>query len=75
MNLSEFEISIFGELEPISPTLSKARCRTFYKGLNRNGGYIDDQFADKLDYPEYASCVYPNFTLMDGRSIAISDGK
>lgn len=48
MNLSEFEISIFGELEPISPTLSKARCRTFYKGLNRNGGYIDDQFADKL---------------------------
>ena len=48
MNLSEFEISIFGELEPISPTLSKARCRTFYKGLNRNGGYIDDEFADKL---------------------------
>lgn len=48
MNLFDFEITIFGELEPISPTLSKARCRTFYKGRNRNGGYITDEFAERL---------------------------
>ena len=44
----EFPVTIYSILEPISPTMSKARCRIFYKGLNRNGSYITDEFAEKL---------------------------
>lgn len=32
----------------MSDTLSKARARIFYKGANRNGGYISDDFAEEL---------------------------
>lgn len=41
-------VTIFGELSSITQTMSKARLRLFYKGINRNGSYIDDEFADKL---------------------------
>ena len=44
----EFPVTIYSILEPISPVMSKARCRIFYKGLNRNGSYITDEFAEKL---------------------------
>lgn len=43
----EFPIMVSG-LEPINPTLSKGRCRIFYKYANRNGSYITDEFAEKL---------------------------
>ena len=32
----------------VSPEISKARLRIFYKGFNRNQGYITDEFAEKL---------------------------
>lgn len=35
-------------LIPVTDTISKGRCHIFYKGLNRNGSYISDEFADKL---------------------------
>ena len=44
----EFPVTIYSILEPISPTMSKARCRIFYCGLNRNGSYITNEFAEKL---------------------------
>lgn len=44
----EFPVSLFGELEPINETISKGRCRIFYKGANRNGTYITDEFAQQL---------------------------
>ena len=44
----EFPVSIYGNLEKLSPVLSKARCRIFYKYENRNGTYITDEFAEKL---------------------------
>lgn len=43
-----FPVTVFGNLEPISETISKGRCRIFYKGLNRNGSYITDEFAEML---------------------------
>lgn len=43
-----FSVTLFGELEKYNETISKARCRIFYKGLNRNGSYITDDFAEKL---------------------------
>lgn len=43
-----FPITVFGNLEPISETISKGRCRIFYKGLNRNASYITDDFAELL---------------------------
>lgn len=43
-----FPVTIYSNLTPISPVMSVARCRIFYKGLNRNGSYITDEFADKL---------------------------
>lgn len=36
------------ELTQVSPEISKARLRIFYKGFNRNQGYITDEFAEKL---------------------------
>lgn len=44
----EFPISIYGNVEQINDTLSKARCRIFYKGGNRNGTFITDAFANEL---------------------------
>lgn len=44
----EFPIIFDNVSEQISDTLTKKRARIFYKGLNRNGGYIDDEFAEKL---------------------------
>lgn len=35
-------------LEPVSEVIDKARVRIFYKGKNRNGGFITNEFAEKL---------------------------
>lgn len=45
---TDFKISIYGKLEKYNDTISKARCRIFYKYGNRNGTYITDEFAEKL---------------------------
>ena len=37
-----------GGLEKVTPEISKARLSIFYKGFNRNQGYITDEFAKKL---------------------------
>ena len=41
-NQIEFPISIYGTVEKFNDTLSKARCRIFYKGGNRNGTFITE---------------------------------
>ena len=43
-----FDVQVYGDLVPYSNTISKARVRIFYRGLNRNYSYISDEFADKL---------------------------
>ena len=45
---TQFNVAIYGTLEQYNATLSKARCRIFYKYENRNGTYITDEFAEKL---------------------------
>lgn len=47
-NIKDFSVITYGNLEKYNDTISKARCRIFYKGLNRNGSYITDEFAEKL---------------------------
>ena len=47
-NRITFSVSPVGEVEKINPTLSKARIRIFYTGLNRNLTFISEEFADKL---------------------------
>jgi len=44
----EFPVSIYGNVEKYNDIFSKARCRVFYKGANRNGTYITDAFAEEL---------------------------
>ena len=44
----EFPVVIYGNLEKYNETISKGRCRVFYKYGNRNGTYITDEFADLL---------------------------
>jgi len=45
----DFPITVFEDSsEKISDTLTKKRVRIFYKGANRNGSYITDEFANKL---------------------------
>ena len=44
----EFPISIYGETERVNDVLTKQRCRIFYKEANRNGTYINDEFAEEL---------------------------
>lgn len=46
--IGSFSVSLYGNLEQYNQVLSKARCRIFYKRLNRNGTYITDEFAEKL---------------------------
>ena len=46
--ITDFPVTLYGNLEKYSETISKARCRIFYKGGNRNGTYITDEFAEKL---------------------------
>ena len=48
MNVLNFEISLDDGLTPYSETISKVRARIFYKDLNRNGGFITEEFADQL---------------------------
>ena len=47
-NLYNFSVQVYGDLTEYSPTISTGRCRIFYKGVNRNGSFINDQFAEKL---------------------------
>lgn len=42
------EVSMYGQMEKISNTLSKARLRIFYTGENRNHTFISKNFAEKL---------------------------
>lgn len=48
MDITQFQVTLGTDLKPYSDTISLARCRIFYKGFNRNGGYITDEFADQL---------------------------
>lgn len=42
-----FPITVFQQIDTHGP-ITRARARIFYKYKNRNGGYITDEFADKL---------------------------
>lgn len=46
--ITNFPITVYGKMEKFSDTITKGRCRVFYKGLNRNGTFITDEFAQKL---------------------------
>ena len=46
--ITDFSVAIYGVLEKYTETISKGRCRIFYKYGNRNGTYITDEFAEKL---------------------------
>ena len=46
--LTTFSLSIYGDITSYNEVLSKARCRIFYTGPNRNGTYITEEFAEKL---------------------------
>ena len=46
--LTTFSLSIYGEITNYNEVLSKARCRIFYVGANRNGTFITEEFAEKL---------------------------
>ena len=47
-SLRNFSVQVYGELTPRNETTSIGRCRIFYKGLNRNGSFITNEFAEKL---------------------------
>ena len=46
--ITNFPITVYGKMEKYSDTISRGRCRVFYKGRNRNGTYITDEFSEKL---------------------------
>ena len=46
--VTNFQVTVYGKMEKFSDTISRGRCRVFYKGRNRNGTYITDEFAEKL---------------------------
>jgi archaellum component FlaC len=46
--ITNFPVTVYGKMEKFSDTISRGRCRVFYKGRNRNGTYITDEFAQKL---------------------------
>ena len=46
--ITTFSLSLYGNITSYNEVLSKARCRIFYIGANRNGTYITKEFAEKL---------------------------
>lgn len=48
MNTINFNVSLFGAVTQYSSTLSLARVRIFYTGVNRNATYISEEFAEKI---------------------------
>ena len=47
-SLLKFNVTLFGDVETLSPTLSKCRLCIFYRGLNRNRTFISEDFARQL---------------------------
>ena len=46
---TNFVATVYGNLVPLNNSaLSKARLKIFYKGMNRNGSYINEKIAEKL---------------------------
>jgi hypothetical protein len=45
---TNFPITVYGNLEKFTDTMSIGRVRIFYKYGNRNGTYITDEFAESL---------------------------
>ena len=70
--IREFPVLVYGNLEQYSETISKARCRVFYKGINRNGTYITEAFAEKLlstiSYTPVKG-IYDNYDVRSVRTI------
>ena len=46
--MTEFSVTVYGELEKYNEVISRGRARIFYKKGNRNGTYITDEFAELL---------------------------
>ena len=42
------DVTIYGNMEQLTPVLSKSRVRIFYKGMNRNHTFISEDFAEQL---------------------------
>ena len=54
----EFECVPYGELEQVTPLISKGRLKIYYIGKNRNMSYITHVFSDKLEtYLPYTPIV------------------
>lgn len=46
---TNFVATVYGNLVPLNNSaLSKSRLKIFYKGMNRNGSYINEEIAEKL---------------------------
>lgn len=45
---TNLNVTLYGKMEPVTPTLSKCRVRIFYKYMNRNRTFISDNFANQL---------------------------
>ena len=46
--ITNFPVTVYEKKEKFSDTISRGRCRIFYKGRNRNNTFITDEFAEKL---------------------------
>ena len=42
--MTKLNVTLYGNIEKISDTLSKCRVRIFYKGINRNRTFITEEF-------------------------------
>lgn len=45
---SQLDVTLYGNIEQVNDTISKCRCRIFYKGMNRNRTFISEDFANQL---------------------------
>ncbi len=74
-----FDVEIFGDVEQLNETVSKARCRVFYKYANRNGGYITDSFAENLlstiPYAPIKGIYDPDEGDFTGHGMARTEGR
>lgn len=65
-----FNVTMYGDMQPVTDTTSKCRVRIFYRGMNRNRTFISEDFANQL----IASLPYaPVKGIFDYESVDYTD--
>lgn len=62
-----FQFNVLLDSQDLTPTadpeLQTGKVRVFYKGLNRNGSFITDEFAEKFAVSAYSKPIFGSYSI------------